>query len=110
VSVDKISIDFINEVLFEYEFKRVDFITEPGFSVRWGIVDVFSFSNDNPYRIELERVDSIRSFDVGTQLSIEIQKIIPNVENKIFRRTESFLDYISENSNFYPKYGGFYRN
>jgi transcription-repair coupling factor (superfamily II helicase) len=50
---DKISIDFINEVLFEYEFKRVDFITEPGeFSVRGGIVDVFSFSNDNPYRIE----------------------------------------------------------
>jgi transcription-repair coupling factor (superfamily II helicase) len=49
---DKISIDFINEVLFEYEFKRVDFITEPGeFSVRGGIVDVF-FSNDNPYRIE----------------------------------------------------------
>jgi transcription-repair coupling factor (superfamily II helicase) len=41
---DKISIDFLNEVLFEYEFKRVDFITEPGeFSVRGGIVDVFSF-------------------------------------------------------------------
>ncbi|MFT7164871.1 MAG: transcription-repair coupling factor (superfamily II helicase), partial [Flavobacterium sp.] len=100
---DKISIDFINEVLFEYEFKRVDFITEPGeFSVRGGIVDVFSFSNDNPYRIEFfgNEVDSIRSFDVGTQLSIEIQKkitIIPNVENKVFLESrESFLDYISE--------------
>ena len=100
---DKISIDFINEVLFEYEFKRVDFITEPGeFSVRGGIVDVFSFSNDNPYRIEFfgNEVDSIRSFDVGTQLSIEIQKkitIIPNVENKVFQENrESFLDYISE--------------
>jgi transcription-repair coupling factor (superfamily II helicase) len=60
---DKISIDFINEVLFEYEFKRVDFITEPGeFSVRGGIVDVFSFSNDNPYRIEFwDEVESIRS-------------------------------------------------
>lgn len=100
---DKISIDFINEVLFEYEFKRVDFITEPGeFSVRGGIVDVFSFSNDNPYRIEFfgNEVDSIRSFDVGTQLSIAIQKkitIIPNVENKVFQENrESFLDYISE--------------
>ncbi|WP_026708374.1 transcription-repair coupling factor [Flavobacterium frigidarium] len=99
---DKISIDFINEVLFEYEFKRVDFITEPGeFSVRGGIVDVFSFSNDNPYRIEFfgNEVDSIRSFDVATQLSIEIQKkitIIPNVENKVFQENrESFLDYIS---------------
>ncbi|CAM3948589.1 transcription-repair coupling factor [Flavobacterium weaverense] len=100
---DKISIDFINEVLFEYEFKRVDFITEPGeFSVRGGIVDVFSFSNDNPYRVEFfgDEVESIRSFDVATQLSIETQKkitIIPNVENKVFQENrESFLDYISE--------------
>jgi transcription-repair coupling factor (superfamily II helicase) len=100
---DKISIDFINEVLFEYEFKRVDFITEPGeFSVRGGIVDVFSFSNDHPYRIEFfgNEVDSIRSFDVETQLSVETHKkitIIPNVENKIFQENrESFLDYISE--------------
>ncbi|CAM2849503.1 transcription-repair coupling factor [Flavobacterium frigoris] len=100
---DKISIDFINEVLFEYEFKRVDFITEPGeFSVRGGIVDVFSFSNDNPYRVEFfgDEVESIRSFDVATQLSIEKQKkitIIPNVENKVFQENrESFLDYISE--------------
>lgn len=99
---DQISIDFINEVLFEYEFKRVDFITEPGeFSVRGGIIDVFSFSNDNPYRIEFfgNEVDSIRSFDVETQLSIERQKkivIIPNVENKFFQEDrESFLEYIN---------------
>ena len=99
---DKISIDFINEVLFEYEFKRVDFITEPGeFSVRGGIIDVFSFSNDNPYRIEFfgNEIDSLRTFDVETQLSIEKQKkitIIPNVENKFFQEErESFLAYIS---------------
>ncbi|HJR99927.1 MAG TPA: transcription-repair coupling factor [Flavobacterium sp.] len=105
---DKISIDFINEVLFEYEFKRVDFITEPGeFSVRGGIVDVFSFSNDNPYRIEFfgDEVESIRTFDVATQLSIEKQKkitIIPNVENKLFQENrESFLDYISEQTVFF---------
>ncbi|MBK0369768.1 transcription-repair coupling factor [Flavobacterium agrisoli] len=100
---DKISIDFINEVLFEYEFKRVDFITEPGeFSVRGGIVDVFSFSNDNPYRIEFfgNEVESIRTFDVETQLSVATQKkitIIPNVENKLIQENrESFLNYISE--------------
>ncbi len=98
---DQISIDFINEVLFEYEFKRVDFITEPGeFSVRGGIIDVFSFSNDYPYRIEFfgNEVESIRSFDVETQLSVEKQKkinIIPNVENKFFAENrESFLEYI----------------
>ena len=100
---DKFSIDFINETLFEYNFKRVDFVTEPGeFSVRGGIIDVFSFSNDNPYRIEFfgNEIDSIRSFDVETQLSIEKLKkisIIPNVENKFLQENrESFLDYINE--------------
>ena len=100
---ENVSIDFINEILFEYEFKRVDFITEPGeFSVRGGILDVFSFSNDNPYRIEFfgNEVDSIRTFDVETQLSVEKQNkitIIPNLENKFIKENrESFLDYISD--------------
>jgi len=100
---ENVSIDFINEVLFEYEFKRVDFITEPGeFSVRGGILDVFSFSNDNPYRIEFfgNEVDSIRTFDVESQLSVEKQTkitIIPNLENKFIKENrESFLEYISD--------------
>ncbi|MES2812251.1 MAG: transcription-repair coupling factor [Bacteroidota bacterium] len=99
---DNLSIDFINEVLFEYNFKRVDFITEPGeFSVRGGILDVFSFSNDNPYRIEFfgNEVDSIRTFDVASQLSVEKKNkidIIPNFENKLLEeKRESFLDYIN---------------
>ncbi|WP_298497509.1 transcription-repair coupling factor [uncultured Algibacter sp.] len=100
---DKVSIDFVNEVLFEYQFKRVDFVTEPGeFSVRGGIVDVFSFSHDEPYRIEFfgDEVDSIRTFDVETQLSIEqIKKIniIPNVANKLLEESrQSFLKYIAQ--------------
>ncbi|MDA9069561.1 transcription-repair coupling factor [Algibacter sp.] len=100
---DKVSIDFVNEVLFEYQFKRVDFVTEPGeFSVRGGIVDVFSFSHDEPYRIEFfgDEVDSIRTFDVETQLSIEqIKKIsiIPNVANKLLEENrQSFLKYIAQ--------------
>ena len=100
---DQISIDFINEVLFEYEFRRVDFVTEPGeFSVRGGIVDVFSFSNDNPYRIEFfgNEVDSIRTFDVASQLSLDKKNkitVIPNVENKqLQEKRESFLEYINE--------------
>jgi transcription-repair coupling factor (superfamily II helicase) len=98
---NSLSIDFVNEVLFEYQFKRVDFVTEPGeFSVRGGIVDVFSFSHDEPYRIEFfgDEIDSIRSFDVETQLSTCVHKrvnIIPNVENKFLEeRRESFLKYI----------------
>ena len=100
---DNLSIDFVNEVLFEYQFKRVDFVTEPGeFSVRGGIVDVFSFSHDEPYRIEFfgDEVDSIRTFDVETQLSIEqIKKIniIPNVANKLLQESrQSFLKYIAQ--------------
>lgn len=99
---DQLSIDFVNEVLFEYQFKRTDFVTEPGeFSVRGGILDVFSFSNDEPYRIEFfgDDVDSIRTFDVETQLSLEQVKkvsIIPNVENKRMQeQRESFLKYIA---------------
>ena len=65
-------------------FKRVDFVTEPGdFSVRGGIIDVFSFSNDEPYRIEFfgDEIDSIRSFDVETQLSKEkLNKSFNNAE------------------------------
>lgn len=107
---DKLSIDFVNEVLFEYRFKRVDFVTEPGeFSVRGGIVDVFSFSHNEPYRIEFfgDEVDSIRTFDVESQLSInQIKKIsvIPNVENKFLQEErQTFLNYIHQNTVVFVK-------
>ncbi|OIQ29296.1 MAG: transcription-repair coupling factor [Bacteroidetes bacterium MedPE-SWsnd-G2] len=107
---EELSIDFVNEVLFEYKFKRVDFVTEPGeFSVRGGIVDVFSFSHDEPYRIEFfgDEVDSIRTFDVETQLSINQVKrinIIPNVENKFLEENrESFLKYIASKTVIFSK-------
>ena len=107
---DTLSLDFLNEVLFEYQFKRVDFVTEPGeFSVRGGIVDVFSFSHDEPYRIEFfgDEVDSIRTFDVETQLSTEKVKkisVIPNVANKLLEeKRESFLKYISSNTIIFAK-------
>jgi transcription-repair coupling factor (superfamily II helicase) len=107
---ENLSLDFVNELLFEYKFKRVDFVTEPGdFSVRGGIVDVFSFSNDEPYRIEFfgDEIDSIRSFDVETQLSKEkLNKvaIIPNIERKIRQESrESFLKYISSKTIIFTK-------
>ena len=107
---DTISLDFLNEVLFEYKFKRVDFVTEPGeFSVRGGIVDVFSFSNDEPYRIEFfgDEVDSIRTFDVDTQLSTnKVNKInvIPNVANKFLEeKRQNFLEYVSSDTIIFAK-------
>ena len=102
---ESVSLDFVNEILFEYNFNRVDFVTEPGdFSVRGGIIDVFSFSNDEPFRIEFfgDEIDSIRTFDVETQLSKEkLRKasIMSNVENKTLQeKRESFLQYITSNT------------
>ncbi|WP_298781289.1 transcription-repair coupling factor [uncultured Polaribacter sp.] len=107
---ENLSLEFVNEVLFEYKFKRVDFVTEPGdFSVRGGIIDVFSFSNDEPYRVEFfgDEIDSIRTFDVETQLSKEKMKkvsIMPNVENKTLQENrESFLKYISSKTVIFAK-------
>ncbi|MCT8339508.1 transcription-repair coupling factor [Flavobacteriaceae bacterium TK19130] len=100
---EEVTIDFVNEVLFEYKFKRTDFVTEPGeFSVRGGILDVFSFSHDEPYRIEFfgDEVDSIRTFDVETQLSDQQLKkisIMPNVDAASSVETRmSFLKYIAQ--------------
>ena len=100
---EHLSLDTLNETLFEYQFQRVDFVSEPGeFSVRGGIVDVFSFSNDTPYRIEFfsDVVESIRTFDVETQLSLQQVSsvvIIPNIESKIAgEQRTSFLSLLPE--------------
>ncbi|CEN33697.1 transcription-repair coupling factor [Capnocytophaga cynodegmi] len=107
---DSLSLDFLNEMLFTYNFNRTDFVTEPGeFSVRGGIVDVFSFSNNEPYRIEFfgNEIESIRTFDVETQLSTQqLSKItiIPNIENKENEEVrQSILEYISEETLFITK-------
>ncbi|MBV7440853.1 transcription-repair coupling factor [Weeksellaceae bacterium TAE3-ERU29] len=102
---EKISVDFLNEVLFSYDFQRVDFVTEPGeFSVRGGIVDIFSYSDDQPYRISFfgDEIESIRKFDLETQLSVQKVNsftVIPNMENKfISEKRQSFLDFIPKKS------------
>lgn len=99
------SIDFINELLLEYHFERVDFVYEPGqFSVRGGIVDVFSFSNDFPFRIEFfgDEVDSIRTFDPSTQLSVNKHdhfNVIPNIQGKMtFDSNGTFLEFLGKNA------------
>lgn len=102
---DQLSIDFVNEILFEYHFNRTDFVTEPGeFSLRGGILDVFSFSHDHPYRIEFfgDEIESIRTFDVETQLSLkQVKKItvIPNMDRGHSENIrQSFLEYISSDT------------
>ena len=97
----ELSIDFINELLFEYHFERVDFVTQPGeFSIRGGIVDIFSFAKDLPYRIEFfgDEIESIRSFDPATQLSqsnYDKISVVPNVRDKVLmEKRESLIDFL----------------
>lgn len=102
---DQYSIDFINEVLHEYKFEPVDFVTEPGqFSIRGGIVDVFSYANEHPFRVEFfgDEVESIRSFDAASQLSLEKFKsirVIPNMLSKnLMKIRQNFLEFLPEST------------
>ena len=100
---DKINLDFLTDMLYEYEFESVDFVVEPGqFAIRGGLVDVFSFANDYPYRIEFnfDEVESIRSFNIADQLSIEQLKqivLLPNMQERAFiEDREAILQYLPE--------------
>ena len=102
---DVLGLDFVNETLFEYGFDRVNFVTQPGeFSVRGGIIDVFSFAYQHPYRIEFfdDEIESLRSFDVNTQLSISpIDRIdlLPNTTEVSFsEKRNSLIDSLPQNS------------
>ncbi|WP_144281513.1 transcription-repair coupling factor [Chryseobacterium echinoideorum] len=71
---DQLNFDFVDELLNHYQFHQTDFVSEPGeFSVRGGIVDVFSYSNEKPYRITFfgNEVENIKTFDIETQLSVD---------------------------------------
>jgi transcription-repair coupling factor (superfamily II helicase) len=78
--------DFAIDLLIEFDFERVDFVYEPGqFSIRGGIIDIFSYGNEFPYRIELDddTIESIRTFDPNSQLSqkkIQSISIVPNAQ------------------------------
>jgi transcription-repair coupling factor (superfamily II helicase) len=102
------SIDFFNELLLEYGFERVDFVYEPGqFSIRGGIVDIFSFSNDHPFRVEFfgDEVDSIRTFDPVSQLSVSVHthfSIVPNVQQQlVLSGSGTFPEFIGKNATYW---------
>jgi len=100
---EKVNLDFLTDLLYDYEFENVDFVVEPGqFAIRGGLVDVFSFANDYPYRIEFfgDEVESIRSFNIADQLSIEQLKqivLLPNMQERAFiEEREAILQYLPE--------------
>ena len=83
---DRVSISFMEDTLREFGFQKVDFVHEPGqYSVRGGILDVFSFSENRPFRLDFfgDEVESIRAFELASQLSVEkLQsiEIVPNLK------------------------------
>lgn len=107
---ERYSIDFLMEFLQENNFRRSDFVIEPGqFAIRGGIVDVYSFAHELPYRIELfgDQVESIRAFDPSTQLSekqMGFVTIIPNIQTGMVKEShESFFDFLPSDTIVYAK-------
>ena len=96
-SGEELDVDFLIDLLTEYGFKREDFVYEPGqYSIRGGIIDIFSYGNDYPYRVELfdNEVESIRTFDPTSQLSqknIAKVSIVPNINTRFQREQKVSL-------------------
>jgi len=102
---DTLNLNGMMEQFVEKGFERTDFVYEPGqFALRGGILDIYSFGNEKPYRVELfgNDVDSIRIFDPETQLSerklLQVN-IIPNVDTRVQTGEKiSLLDFLPENT------------
>jgi transcription-repair coupling factor (superfamily II helicase) len=113
---DRISLEFLEEMLREYNFERVDFVFEPGqYSIRGSIADVFSYSADLPYRIDFfgEEVETIRSFNPDDQLSVENLRqiqIIPNIQDiSVEEINDSFTDFFPPSAMLWAEDASFIR-
>jgi len=107
---EKLNVSFLEEFMHSYDFEKTDFVYEAGqFAVRGGIIDIFSFAHELPYRIELfgDEVDSIRSFDPGSQLSVETVtsiNIIPDVQTRLMHEErQSFFEFIAQETRIWFK-------
>ena len=103
---DRIDIDVLVDQLDNQGFERVDFVYEPGqYSVRGGIVDIFSYSESRPYRLDFfdDEVESLRRFEIGNQLSserLESVTIIGNI-NRSEQRSVSFASFVGAGANYW---------
>ncbi len=107
---EDIAIEDLEEILQDLHFEAVDFVIEVGqYSIRGGILDVYSYADEYPFRLEFfdTEIESIRTFDVNTQLSLHSEDkitIIPNTEAKKSKNTQvSFLEYLPSNSVIWTK-------
>jgi transcription-repair coupling factor (superfamily II helicase) len=107
---EEIQVDALMSQFVTLGFRREDFVYEPGqFAMRGGILDIYSFGNEHPYRIELfdKEVDSIRIFNPETQLSerklLQVS-ILPNIETKFDSQEKiSLLDFLPDNTIVWAK-------
>ncbi|MFT3884857.1 MAG: transcription-repair coupling factor [Flavobacteriales bacterium] len=101
---EELPIDTLQEWLEGTGFQRVEFVYEPGqFSLRGGIVDVFSYGSDQPYRIELygDTVESVRRFDPQDQLTVERLAeavIVPDLQDEDAARQQLFFAQLPEDA------------
>ncbi len=107
---DTVDIQRFNEQLISFDFEKTDFVYEAGqFSIRGGIVDIFSYAHDLPYRIELfgDEIESIRTFNPDSQLSVDHLKeihLIPNVQTRLKKESmDSFLSFFPRNTKIWIK-------
>ncbi len=107
---EKLDREFLEEFLHSYDFEKTDFVFEAGqFAIRGGIIDVFSFANEFPFRIELfgDEVDSIRTFDPGSQLSVNtLDKVslMPNVQTRLIQEErQSIFEFVSPTTKVWIK-------
>ena len=97
-------VDTIMDILADFGFERVDYVYEPGqYALRGSIVDVFSYASEYPYRIDFfgDEIDSIRTFEVDTQLSKERKQsiaIVPELSLSGSGEFVSFFDFIPRDS------------
>ncbi|MBQ4032578.1 MAG: DEAD/DEAH box helicase, partial [Paludibacteraceae bacterium] len=91
---EKVDLQFVIDTLTEYGFEQTDFVYEPGqFSVRGSLIDVFSYSNDLPYRIDFwgDDIDTIRSFDIENQLSVASLDKVSIISNTVNETVENLV-------------------
>ncbi|WP_424962673.1 transcription-repair coupling factor [Ekhidna sp.] len=107
---EQLDVEFLTDLLVTYDFEKSDFVYEPGqFSVRGGIIDIYSYAHDQPYRLELfgDEIETIREFDPESQLStkdLDHISLIPNVQTKLVsEERQSFLEYIPAETTIWLK-------
>ncbi|NAW52020.1 transcription-repair coupling factor [Elizabethkingia argentiflava] len=107
---EQLDFDFVDELLHHYKFNRTDFVSEPGeFSVRGGIIDVFSYAYEFPFRIGFfgNEVESIRTFDIESQLTknkVEEFQLVSALQGTAVNESKlSFLEILPKDTHIFSK-------